>query len=54
MEELTKASHTLAELLYKQAAPEGGADAPGGASAPEDDVVDAEVVDKGSEDDKEK
>jgi molecular chaperone DnaK len=47
--DLTKASHTLAELLYKQAAPEGGP-ADGDAEPPSDgdqgDVVDAEVVDK--------
>ncbi len=49
MDELTKASHTLAELLYKQATPEGSA-ADGGPGAPggngDGDVVDAEVVDK--------
>ena len=46
MEDLTKASHALAEILYKQSAPEGGAE-PEGVSTPggdQGDVVDAEVV----------
>lgn len=46
MEDLTKASHALAEILYKQSAPAGGAE-PAGASTPggdQGDVVDAEVV----------
>jgi molecular chaperone DnaK len=46
--ELTRASHRLAEALYKAAPPPSG----GGEAAPEppksgDDVVDAEVVDDG-------
>jgi molecular chaperone DnaK len=53
LEELTKASHTLAELLYKQAAPEGSSSEGGGTTPPsggdQGDVVDAEVV---SEDEK--
>jgi molecular chaperone DnaK len=40
---LTSASHRLAELLYKQAAPAG---APAEPAKPADDVIDAEVVDK--------
>jgi molecular chaperone DnaK len=51
--DLTKASHRLAEVLYKQASPEGpgpggGAPPPGGGAAGgkgEGDVIDAEVVD---------
>ena len=50
--ELTKASHQLAEALYKSTAAPGGGDAGGGAageptpgtSGGADDVVDAEVV----------
>jgi molecular chaperone DnaK len=53
MQDLTKASHALAEILYKQAAAEtppseGGAQSPPGAGGGDDDVVDAEVVDKDS------
>jgi molecular chaperone DnaK len=49
--ELTKASHRLAEALYKSATADGGPGqgpaAPGGAEAKTDgDVIDAEVVDK--------
>ena len=55
LERLTAAQHKLAESLYQQAGPAGGAgsapgpdaaDAPGG-GAPKDDVIDAEVVDEG-------
>ncbi|MCP3676202.1 MAG: molecular chaperone DnaK [Deltaproteobacteria bacterium] len=52
MESITQASHKVAEVLYKQTPPEGGApgDAAGGAGeetkAPEGDVVDAEVVEE--------
>jgi len=49
--DLTKASHRLAEVLYKSAGeaggPSSGPDGPGGATPPGgDDVVDAEVVDE--------
>ena len=50
--DLTKASHKIAEELYKQTAATGAPpphDAPGGGSTPADqggDVIDAEVVDK--------
>jgi molecular chaperone DnaK len=55
LQELTRASHKLAEVLYQKAAPAGGPSGPepGGPSAPPgggdkggEDVVDAEVVDK--------
>jgi molecular chaperone DnaK len=55
METLTKASHRLAEVMYKQArekqgpagsGEEKGSDAKGG-SAPEGEVVDAEFEDLG-------
>jgi molecular chaperone DnaK len=47
-EELTKASHHLAEILYKQAQGAEAASGPGGGEGKGDDgdVVDAEVVDK--------
>ena len=58
LEELTKASHSLAEILYKQASPEGGAAPPppggDGGGGPDADVIDAEVVDKGSGDEEKK
>ena len=51
MENITQASHKVAEVLYKQSPPEGGAPGEGAAGgageeakAPEGDVVDAEVV----------
>jgi molecular chaperone DnaK len=50
--ELTKASHKLAESLYRQASgpgapggPDAGGGAPGGQGPGGDDVIDAEVVD---------
>jgi molecular chaperone DnaK len=52
MENITQASHKVAEVLYKQTPPEGGApgEAAGGAGEgakePEGDVVDAEVVEE--------
>jgi molecular chaperone DnaK len=48
IEELTRASHRLAEALYRQAAPAPAAAAAGDADAakPGGDVVDAEVVDE--------
>jgi molecular chaperone DnaK len=51
--ELTEASHKLAEVMYQQAAPAGGAE---GAQASEagredDEVVEAEVVDGGEKSD---
>jgi hypothetical protein len=54
MEALTKASHALAEMLYKQASAEGPSSDGGAAPSPEGnegegDVVDAEVVDKDSQ-----
>ncbi|MEN8199069.1 MAG: molecular chaperone DnaK [Thermodesulfobacteriota bacterium] len=57
VEELTKASHKLAELMYAQASQEGGADAAGAAGAAggetkqDDDVVDADFEEV-KEDDK--
>ncbi|MFQ5329549.1 MAG: Hsp70 family protein, partial [Thermodesulfobacteriota bacterium] len=52
MENITQASHKVAEVLYKQNPPEGGAPGEGAAGgagdeaqAQEGDVVDAEVVD---------
>jgi molecular chaperone DnaK len=51
VQELTKASHRLAEVLYKSTAAPGGEAAGGGAGEPgkgegDGDVIDAEVVDK--------
>ncbi|MCK5237456.1 MAG: molecular chaperone DnaK, partial [Deltaproteobacteria bacterium] len=53
-ESLGKASHKIAETLYKQASPEGGAPEGGGEAgaeggATEGEVVDAEVVDEKEE-----
>jgi molecular chaperone DnaK len=51
LDNLTRASHRLAEALYKQAAPGAGAPPPGEAAAPTEskeqpsDVIDAEYVD---------
>jgi molecular chaperone DnaK len=46
-ERLEKASHRLAELIYKTASPQGGDGGPAepGPGKPADDVIDAEVVD---------
>jgi molecular chaperone DnaK len=59
LDQLTKASHKLAELLYQQAqskgeAGEGGGQAQGGPSQgpPEGDVVDAEFEDLGGKGEK--
>jgi len=41
-EELAKASHKLAEIMYQQAQAEGGEGAAGGEAKQDDDVVDAE------------
>jgi molecular chaperone DnaK len=49
-ERLEKASHRLAEVMYKSGASSGGAETPpdfGGAAGPSEDVIDAEVVDEG-------
>ena len=56
-EALTKASHKLAEVMYRetqasgqpgpQGAGQAGAPGPGGAQAPKSDVVDAEFEDLG-------
>jgi molecular chaperone DnaK len=52
MENITQASHKVAEVLYKQTPPEGGAPGEGAGGAgedtkePEGDVVDAEVVEE--------
>jgi molecular chaperone DnaK len=59
MQDLTKASHTLAELLYKQSGAEaaGGSSPDGGASpsgGEQGDVVDAEVVNEGAKAEDEK
>jgi molecular chaperone DnaK len=48
-QELTKASHQLAEALYRQASagtPGAGAPPPPGEGGSDGDVIDAEVVDK--------
>ena len=45
LEQLTKASHKLAEVLYKKTATPGAdAPPPGAAGKPADDVVDAEYT----------
>ncbi|HEX2235948.1 MAG TPA: molecular chaperone DnaK [Actinomycetota bacterium] len=51
-ESLMTASQRLAEVLYRQAQPPSGGDGQAGASggaAPDDEVVDAEVVDEGGQ-----
>src|SRR5262249_51995426 len=45
-EELAKASSAMGQAMYAQAQAQGGQGAGGAAGSPEDDVVDAEIVDE--------
>ena len=44
-EALQQASHAMAEQMYKQNAPSGGAPKQGGSDVQDGEVIDAEVVD---------